>query len=127
MWKRLNLYINPLYSAVERHRNDQDDLLLASTCPHAVRFWRGMYNRFACIGILYIHSNMYITEQRSCTITRYEKGLHPRENIGEAISTIANENTLLQDTVKLLRKRLSELGIDSNQIENEQMGKTLNQ
>nr|XP_039264729.1 myotubularin-related protein 8-like isoform X1 [Styela clava] len=91
MWKRLNLYGNPLYSAAERHQKQNQQLLLPSTCPHAIRFWRGMYNR-------------------------YDAGLHPRESINEALSAITNENTLLQDTVKLLHKRLEELGLDADKI-----------
>lgn len=77
MWKRLDSYKNPLYSASEQNR--VKELLLPPTLPHSVRFWKGMYNRF-------------------------NVGVHQRESMEEALVMLQSENDLIEGTINLLQQ-----------------------
>lgn len=55
MWKRVSTYKNPLYDAAAENRSNQ--MLVPSVLPQAVRFWRGMYNRFVSSCLLLNSSN----------------------------------------------------------------------
>lgn len=81
LWKRVSTYKNPLYDAGAENRSNQ--LLVPSVLPQAVRFWKGMYNRF-------------------------DVGIHQRESMGEAVAMLENENQLLEQTINLLQKPILE-------------------
>ncbi|XP_076802362.1 phosphatidylinositol-3,5-bisphosphate 3-phosphatase MTMR8-like [Clavelina lepadiformis] len=83
MMKRLKSYTSPLYHAVEQHK-PENKLLLPPKLPHCVRFWRAMYNRF-------------------------DKGLHPRQNVTAIVKTLYDETAKLTNDVASMRKRRNQL------------------
>uniref|UniRef100_A0A131XZU7 phosphatidylinositol-3,5-bisphosphate 3-phosphatase n=1 Tax=Ixodes ricinus TaxID=34613 RepID=A0A131XZU7_IXORI len=71
-------YINPLFRA------DTEEVLHPSLAPQAIRFWRGMYNRF-------------------------ENGVHPREPLSDILAATKDHILSLEDHVQLLAKRIAQL------------------
>ncbi|XP_064482258.1 myotubularin-related protein 6-like isoform X1 [Ornithodoros turicata] len=71
-------FVNPVY------RTDADQLLHPSLAPQAIKFWRGMYNRF-------------------------ENGVHPREPLGDILVATKDHILSLEDHVQLLLKRINQL------------------
>lgn len=76
MANHINEYINPLYRPGEG-----DDLIRPNLTPQQIHFWRGLYSRF-------------------------ESGVHPRENIGDLLSTSKEHSASLEDHVQHLTKRI---------------------
>lgn len=74
----LSEFLNPLY------RKDDEESLHPSLAPQALRFWRGMYNRF-------------------------ENGVHPREDLGDILVATKDHISSLEDHVQLLEKRIGQL------------------
>lgn len=79
MANHLNEYINPLYRP-----GDSDDIIQPNLSPQLIKFWRGMYSRF-------------------------ESGVHPRENIGDLLLTSKEHCTSLDDHVQHLTKRIGNI------------------
>ncbi|XP_037506872.1 myotubularin-related protein 6 [Rhipicephalus sanguineus] len=73
-------YINPLYRTDRRG----SDTLHPSLAPQAVRFWRGMYNRF-------------------------ENGVHPREPLSDILAATKDHILSLEDHIQHLVKRIAQL------------------
>ncbi|KAG8191986.1 hypothetical protein JTE90_002256 [Oedothorax gibbosus] len=74
----LSEYLNPLY------KSDVDNVLHPSPAPQAIKFWRGMYNRF-------------------------ENGVHPREPLGDMLVAAKDHISSLEDHALQLQKRISQL------------------
>lgn len=74
MANHMNEYINALYRPGEI-----DDMIRPNLSPQVIKFWRGMYSRF-------------------------ESGVHPRENIGELLLTSKEHSASLEDHVQHLTK-----------------------
>ncbi|CAG0906790.1 unnamed protein product, partial [Darwinula stevensoni] len=75
-----NDYVNPLYVA----ETAKNYLLQPCVAPQALRFWRGLY-------------------------TRFEAGVHPRDNLDDIVSSLDQQCTCLEEHTKLLNKRISML------------------
>uniref|UniRef100_A0A131YPE5 phosphatidylinositol-3,5-bisphosphate 3-phosphatase n=2 Tax=Rhipicephalus TaxID=426455 RepID=A0A131YPE5_RHIAP len=73
-------YINPLYRTDRRGA----DTLHPSLAPQAIRFWRGMYNRF-------------------------ENGVHPREPLSDILAATKDHILSLEDHIQHLVKRIAQL------------------
>lgn len=76
MTNHLNEYVNALYRPGEA-----DDIIRPNLSPQVLKFWRGMYSRF-------------------------ESGVHPREDIGELLLTSKEHAASLEDHVQHLTKRI---------------------
>lgn len=74
MANHMNEYINPLYRPGEI-----DDMIKPNLSPQVINFWRGMYSRF-------------------------ESGVHPREDIGDLLLTSKDHCASLDDHVQHLTK-----------------------
>jgi myotubularin-related protein 6/7/8 len=75
MANHMNEYINPLF----RPGETSDDIIRPNLSPQVIKFWRGMYSRF-------------------------ESGVHPRENVGELLLTSKEHSASLEDHVQHLTK-----------------------
>ncbi|XP_065282966.1 phosphatidylinositol-3,5-bisphosphate 3-phosphatase MTMR6 [Dermacentor albipictus] len=73
-------YVNPLYRTDRRGA----DTLHPSLAPQAIRFWRGMYNRF-------------------------ENGVHPREPLSDILAATKDHILSLEDHIQHLVKRIAQL------------------
>lgn len=76
MANHMNEYINPMYRPGEI-----DDVIVPNLSPQMIKFWRGMYSRF-------------------------ESGVHPRENINDFLLTSKDQSSSLEDHVQHLTKRI---------------------
>lgn len=74
MANHMNEYINALYRPGE-----DEDIVRPNLSPQVIKFWRGMYSRF-------------------------ESGVHPREDIGELLLTSKEHTASLEDHVQHLSK-----------------------
>lgn len=79
MSNHMNEYINPLYRPGEL-----EDIIRPNLSPQVIRFWRGMYSR-------------------------YESGVHPRENIGDLLLSSKDHCASLEDHAIALTKRIGNL------------------
>lgn len=70
----MNEYINPLYRPGE-----VEDIIRPNLSPQVIKFWRGMYSRF-------------------------ESGVHPRENISDLLLNSKDHCASLDDHVQHLTK-----------------------
>lgn len=73
-------YLNPLY----KPEANGSSMLTPNLSPQAIKFWRGMYNRF-------------------------ENGVHPRENFMDLLSATKDHSSSLEDHIRLLEKRIAQL------------------
>ncbi|CAG5121603.1 unnamed protein product, partial [Candidula unifasciata] len=76
-----NEFLNPLYKKTYEMKLP---VIIPSTSPQAIKFWKGMYNRF-------------------------ENGLQPREHIMEIISAAKDHSSSLEDHAQLLEKRVTQI------------------
>ncbi|XP_005111133.2 myotubularin-related protein 6 [Aplysia californica] len=81
LWQHAAEFLNPLYKKEYEIRHP---LIMPSSNPQALKFWRGMYNRF-------------------------ESGLHPRENVNDIVSAAKDHSSSLEDHVLLLEKRVTQI------------------
>ncbi|KAK3099384.1 hypothetical protein FSP39_003635, partial [Pinctada imbricata] len=79
--KNMADYINPLY---KKEYEVKTPVLIPNTGSQCIKFWKGMYNR-------------------------YETGLHPREHISDTLSAAKDHSTSLEDHVRLLEKRVTQI------------------
>lgn len=79
MANHMNEYINPLYRPGE-----VEDIVRPNLSPQVIKFWRGMYSRF-------------------------ESGVHPREDIGDLLLTSKDHCASLEDHALSLTKRIGSL------------------
>ncbi|XP_065059057.1 myotubularin-related protein 6-like [Rhopilema esculentum] len=78
MWQHISEYVNPFY-------NEEDySILIPSTSPQHIRFWRGLYARF-------------------------DNDIHPRESITDHICAIDDQNKSLEDHIRLLEKKVRKM------------------
>lgn len=76
MANHMNEYMNPIYRPGEI-----DEIIAPNLSPQMIKFWRGMYSRF-------------------------ESGVHPRENINDFLLTSRDQSSSLEDHVQHLTKRI---------------------
>ncbi|XP_055935036.1 myotubularin-related protein 6-like isoform X3 [Argiope bruennichi] len=86
LMNHLSEFLNPLY------KREVDDVLHPSLAPQAMRFWRGMYNRF-------------------------ENGVHPREPLGDMLVAAKDHISSLEDHILQLQKRISQFKAALNHAE----------
>lgn len=79
MANHMNEYINPLYRPGE-----DEDIIRPNLSPQVIKFWRGMYSRF-------------------------ESGVHPRENICDLLLTSKDHSASLEDHALSLTKRIGNI------------------
>lgn len=61
------------------YRPEMDEIITPNLAPQVIKFWRGMYSRF-------------------------ESGVHPRENLGDLLLASKDHTTSLEDHVQHLQK-----------------------
>lgn len=79
MFKHVNEYVNPLYSA-----ESTPGTLIPNLSPQNIKFWRGMY-------------------------CRYESGVHPREPLGDLLLATLDHTYSLEDHERFLKKRVNSI------------------
>ncbi|KAL3880470.1 hypothetical protein ACJMK2_032706 [Sinanodonta woodiana] len=79
--KHMTEYLNPVY---RKEYEIMQPILIPDTSPQAIRFWKGMYNRF-------------------------ENGIHPRDQISDILSAAKDHSASLEDHIRLLEKRITQI------------------
>ncbi|XP_041360030.1 myotubularin-related protein 6-like isoform X2 [Gigantopelta aegis] len=79
--KHMTEYINPIF---KKEYEITHPVLFPNVRPQCFRFWKGMYNRF-------------------------ENGIHPRENVLDILSAAKDHSSSLEDHVRLLEKRITQI------------------
>ncbi|KAL8621063.1 hypothetical protein ACOMHN_040588 [Nucella lapillus] len=79
--RHIQEYLNPLF---KKEYEITNPVLTPSTKPQDIRFWSGLYNRF-------------------------DNGVHPRDSVGDLLSSARDHTASLEDHVQLLEKRISHL------------------
>eukprot|EP00794_Sanderia_malayensis_P007201 gene7201-8007_t len=93
MWQHISEYINPFYN------EGQHAILIPSTAPQRIRFWRGLY-------------------------TRFNNDVHPRESVSDIVCAMQDHNASLQDHIKLLSKKIEamkKVSLTSDESQNDTM------
>lgn len=80
LWGFMTNHLNEYANPL--YRPEMDEILRPNLAPQIIQFWRGMYSRF-------------------------ESGVHPREDIGEIMSSTQDHCTSLEDHVQYLTKHIS--------------------
>jgi myotubularin-related protein 6/7/8 len=93
---KINDYINPLYVPNSVYSRQ---VLKPDTRSHKIKFWKGLYNRF-------------------------DQAVHSNENQLDALSTLQNNTSFLNDYAKLLKKRCKKLKSSLQQQSDDQSSLT---